>query len=144
MSKLFKRIMLIALVSVLVLGVSVSASASTSTVKLPIEQPYDNGQYNLYANAKIERRYTYGEISVNDGEYDKARVSVDVTYNYIRNLDYSVITSTGSQAQYGGAIVTSSETDIFTMIDATYTFEATIPTSNGINTYSSYPVLLEY
>lgn len=141
MSKMFRKIIIIALVSVFVLGVGVSASA----VNLPIEEDYDNGRYVVYADADIGRRYTYGEITVNDANATDAMVSVAVTYNY---LDGGINPQTDSKYQVGngGAVVSYSgnEAEIFSMIDATYTFWAEIPASYGTQEFTPDSVFLEY
>ena len=138
MSKLFKRIMLIALVSVLVLGVSVSASA----VDLPIEEDYGD-EYYVYANADIDVHSTLGYITVNGGEAADAMASVAGTYSY---FDSNRILQTDSRYQvgYGGAVVSYSDSTIFSMVDATYTFWAEIPVSYGTQEFTPDLVVLEY
>lgn len=141
MSKLFRKIMLIALVSVFVLGVGVSASA----VNLPIEEDYDNGRYVVYADADIGRRYTYGEITVNDANATDATASVSGTYRYIDG-NLTLQTTSRYQIAGGGAIVSYSGTEaqIFSMVDAIYDFWARIPTFYGTQEFTPNSVLLEY
>lgn len=139
MSKLFRRIMLIALVSIFVLGLSVSAIAVT----LPIEEDYDDGHYQVCADANILRRSTRGMITVNEAEATDCMTSVSVTYSYFDG-NYERQFNSATRRGYGGAIVTYSDSTIFAMIYATYTFYAEIPTSYGLQRFTPDPVLLEY
>ena len=140
MSKLFKRMMLIALVSVLVLGVSVYASASAED--LPIEEDYDKTYY-VYADADIDAHSTIGYITVNDGEATDAMASVAVTYHY---FDKNRVRQTDSDYQVGngGAVVSYSDATIFSMIDASYVFWARITADYGPQEFTPDAVILEY
>lgn len=138
MSNLFRRIMIIALVSVLVLGVSVSASA----VDLPIYEDYGD-EYYLCADADIDVHSTLGIITVNDGEATDATASVSVTYRYIDgNLTQQI--DSKYQIACGGAVVSYLDTSIFSMIDASYVFWARIPASYGTQEFTPDAVFLEY
>lgn len=141
MSKLFRKIMLIALVSVFVLGVGVSASA----VNLPIEEDYDYGRYVVYADADIARRSTLGLITVNDAAATDATASVAVTYRYIDG-NLTLQTDSKYQIACGGAVVSYSGTEaqIFSMVDAIYNFWARIPASYGTQEFTPDSVFLEY
>ena len=139
MSKLFKRTMLIALVSIFVLGLSVSASAVT----LPIEEDYDYGAYNVCADANITRRSTLGMITVNDATAVNCMVSVSVTYRYIDG-NYILQTVSIAKTARGWAMVSYSDSTIHSMVDATYTFYAEIPASYGLQRFTPDPVLLVY
>lgn len=139
MSKLFRRIMLIALVSIFVLGLSVSAIAVT----LPIEEDYDDGDYKVCADANITRYSTCGMITVNEAEATDCMTSVSVTYRYIDG-DYIQRTNSATRRGNGGAIANYSDSTIFAMIDATYTFYAEIPASYGLQRFTPDPVLLEF
>ena len=142
MSKLLRKMTIIALVSVLVLGVSVSASAATQWEG---HQKYDDDKYAVDAFAYIRESYAYGELSVGDSEATDVRVSIEVTYNYLNNDPYSgVQTDFNSDTQYGIVGVSCSGSQIVAMVDATYTFEAEFPLHTLLSPYRADSVYLRY
>ena len=145
----FRKIAILALCLVLVCGLSVTAFAIT---EYSIDEDYDNGNVVAYADAKLDRYYTWGStevISYLTEDIPDPDVYVFLTYRfYPDDVTAGIQTYNGSRydqwyvrTQFNAA---TNPQNIFAMYDATYRFQAYVPTSYGWSTFQTDSVVLEY
>ena len=144
MKKIFRKItaLLVALVLICLCGVNAFAASIT--------EDYDNRRYIVTASYSISRYATEGSLLVTRSGtpmWDADR-SVSVTYRYIVMDGNTPVVKIGTKTDeptYAlSAIVSFSNTSIYQMVNATYTFEANIPCSYGTQQFRPAPQTITY
>lgn len=149
MRKVFKKVIAIATVVVFMCLCCINVSAYS------LSEDYDSGRYVVELSASIYKYSTTGSIWVNDTTANTMLTDtyryVSVTYNYIviNGTTPEVKTVTKTDTASSGDLTASvsasySNSSIYQMVNATYTFKAKIPCSYGTQTFTPNSITLTY
>ena len=149
MKKMLRKItaLLVALVFICLCGVNAFA------YDLPLTESFDNGRFKVTITGTISRYATNGSVWVQRVEAPAQMLtnvhrSVSVTYRYIvMDGDTPVVkigTKTDTPTYVYIASVSFSNTSIYQMFNATYTYEADIPCSYGTQQFRPTPQTITY
>ena len=143
--KLFRRIFALALAVVMICLLSASAFAATSYY---VQEDYGTGSEAslVEASAEISRYGTEGTLSVFyiDTVGHDLRMDIVLKY-YPGGENATMVTKSYTQtSDYYTDTFTFSDTSIFAMYNAKYTFRAVVPAPYGDQIFAPTPVTLEY
>ena len=141
--KLFRRISALALVLVIVCAFSASAFALE---EWHIIEDYDQGSDTriVDAYAAIQTKTTWGSIELFGNDSMMYNVSVSANYRYYPTIGGNAVSDYMGYEDFAYAEVTYSDSSIYHMIDATYSFRAEVPTSYGTQIFNAYPIYVRY
>lgn len=139
MSKKLRRITVLALIPVLVCLLSITAFA---TAPFPYTASYDGGSQYIEADANISRYSTNGIITSIAYGND---LYAHVTYKYYPAGGASLVSETDSNTSNRYYVeVGFSNSSIFAMYNATYTFRANVYTSYGPQVFNPNVTTIAY
>ena len=148
MKKSVRRILSLALVLVLVCALAATAFATPSSFF--VEEDYDNERYIAHAQASITTSTAEGQVGVEDTQLGKM---VTGQSRYV-SMQYSYTELYGSQTLLRSNSMTNTNTATLvarvefraaqnqTLVSATFTFWADVPTSQGTQRFAPDTVAL--
>ena len=148
MNKLLRKITALALVLIF------SGLCCVNAYDLPFSEEFDNGKYRATVTGNINTYSIYGAVWVERitpsiEMLTNVYRSVTVSYSYLEWVDGVLVHKIGTASDTAvtgefNSNVSIYMSDIYHMVDATFTFKADIPCSYGTQQFRPNPKTIEF